>query len=124
MPGPIGKSGENSRASSRRKWYSRLPNAPASPSDIAARFVFAIKRRGGAINQRKGEFKTHAGILGREFDHALGETARDDQIFCPLMTNPDAVRVALVRIAAMSEPALGSDHACAQISSPRAILGR
>ena len=52
-------------------------------------------------------------------------SARDVQIFWPCTTQPPPFRVAVVWIAVVSEPAVGSvtPNACSR-SSPEAILGR
>ena len=51
--------------------------------------------------------------------------ARDDQVFWPFSTQPprDSSRSARERSEARSDPASGSDQACAQICSPVAIDG-
>ena len=49
--------------------------------------------------------------------------ARELQIFWPLSSQPPSVLVAVDRSDARSLPDSGSDHACAQISSPLAIFG-
>ncbi len=46
------------------------------------------------------------------------------QIFDPLSTHSSPSRTALVRAAATSEPPLGSDRNCIQISSPFRMAGR
>ncbi len=51
------------------------------------------------------------------------KAARDDQVFWPLSSQPPSVRTALAVSEARSEPASGSDQACAQITSPEAIGG-
>ena len=51
-------------------------------------------------------------------------TARVLQVFCPLSTQPPSTLVAVLRMAARSLPAPGSDQACDQMSSPQAIRGR
>ena len=56
--------------------------------------------------------------------HQSAHTARLAQIFWPLMTQSSPSRAALERIAAMSQPALGSLHACAHTFSLDAIVGR
>ena len=52
-------------------------------------------------------------------------SARDVQIFCPLMRQPSGARSARVRMRAVSEPATGSvtPNACSR-RSPEAIAGR
>ncbi|MNY33762.1 hypothetical protein D3C86_1680560 [compost metagenome] len=50
--------------------------------------------------------------------------ARVDQVFWPLRTYSSPSRVALLVIAAMSEPALGSDQPCAHMSVLAAMRGR
>ncbi len=49
------------------------------------------------------------------------KAARDDQVFWPDSSQPPATRVALDLSDARSEPASGSDHACAQTTSPVAM---
>ncbi len=52
--------------------------------------------------------------------------AREDHVFWPLSSQPprSSSRVAVDRSDARSDPASGSDQACAQIVSPVAIDGR
>ncbi len=52
------------------------------------------------------------------------KAARDDQAFWPLSSQPPSVRTAVERSEARSEPDSGSDQACAQTTSPRAMAGR
>ena len=51
------------------------------------------------------------------------KAAREDQVFWPDSSQPPSVRTARERSEARSEPASGSDQACAQITSPLAIGG-
>jgi hypothetical protein len=65
-----------------------------------------------------------AGSLRNRPNARSANAARDDHVFCPLKRQPPSVRTALDLSEARSEPASGSDHACAQITSPDAIGGR
>ncbi len=58
--------------------------------------------------------------------HQSAHTARDAQIFCPLSTHsaPSSLSTPVERMAARSEPALGSLQACAHTISLDAIVGR
>jgi hypothetical protein len=47
-----------------------------------------------------------------------------DHVFWPLITYLSPSSFAVERIAAISDPAFGSDQPCAQTSSPFAIFGR
>jgi hypothetical protein len=51
------------------------------------------------------------------------KAARELHVFVPDSSQPPSARAARARIAARSLPASGSDQACAQISSARAIGG-
>ncbi len=51
------------------------------------------------------------------------KAAREDHVFCPDSSQPPSVRTARDVSEARSEPDSGSDHACAQITSPLAIGG-
>ena len=58
--------------------------------------------------------------------HQSAHTARDAQIFWPLSTHsvPSSLNRPVERMAARSEPAFGSLHACAHTISLEAMVGR
>lgn len=64
------------------------------------------------------------GSLRKRPNARSAKAARDDQAFCPLSSQPPSVRTAREVSEARSDPASGSDHACAQTTSPVAMEGR
>ena len=69
-------------------------------------------------------WRSESGSVRNMPNNQSAHTARVDQVFWPLIMYLSPSSCAVERMAAMSEPAPGSDQPCAQTSRPSAMAGR